>query len=61
MRFSNNAEFIRVLLHQSLEFKQILEKGENFPSRHFFDSAEWLQKISLEGNWLESEDFLKLA
>jgi DNA mismatch repair protein MutS2 len=61
MRFSNNAEFIRVLLKQNLEFRQILEKGENFPGKYFFDAGEWLQKISLVGNWLEAEDFLHLA
>ena len=51
--FSANPDFIRVLLKQNLEFRQILEKGENFPSRHFFDADEWLAKISLAGNWLE--------
>jgi DNA mismatch repair protein MutS2 len=61
MRFSNNPDFIRVLLKQNLEFRQILEKGENFPARHFFDAADWLQKISLVGNWLEAEHFLHLA
>jgi DNA mismatch repair protein MutS2 len=61
MRFSSNAEFIAVLLKQNLEFRQILEKGENFPSRHYFDGKEWLQKISLEGNWLEAEDFLNIS
>jgi len=61
IRFSSNADFIRVLLKQNLEFRQILEKGEPFPSRYFFDAHEWLQKISLEGNWLESEEFLNLA
>jgi DNA mismatch repair protein MutS2 len=61
MKFSANADFLRVLLKQNLEFKQILEKGENFPSRHFFDADEWLAKISLQGNWLEAEDFLKLS
>jgi DNA mismatch repair protein MutS2 len=61
MRFSNNPEFIRVLLKQNLEFRQILEKGENFPGKYFFDAGEWLQKISLVGNWLEAEEFLHLA
>ena len=42
MKFGSNAEFLRVLLKQNLEFRQILEKGENFPSRHFFDADEWL-------------------
>lgn len=61
IKFSANPEFIRVLLKQNLEFRQILEKGETFPSRHFFDADEWLAKISLAGNWLEAEEFLKIS
>jgi DNA mismatch repair protein MutS2 len=61
MRFSAEVDFIRILLKQSLEFLQILEKGEPFPSRYFFDPAEWIQKITLEGNWLEADEFLNLA
>jgi DNA mismatch repair protein MutS2 len=61
MRFSTNADFITVLLKQNLEFRQILEKGENFPSRHYFDGQGWLTRITLEGNWLEAEDFLHLS
>lgn len=61
MKFSVNPDFIRVLLKQNLEFRQILEKGENFPSRHFFDAQEWLGRIALPGNWLDAEDFLKLS
>lgn len=61
MRFSTNADFIRVLLKQNLEFKQILEKSENFPSRHYFDGEDWMKRISLAGNWLEAEDFLNLS
>lgn len=61
MRFSTDAEFIRLLLKQSLEFRQVLEKGEAFPSRFFFDGTEWLAKIALEGNYLEAEDFLRIA
>lgn len=61
MGFSTEADFIRTLLNQNLEFRQIIEKGESFPSRYFFDPSEWIQKISLEGNWLEAEHFLSLA
>jgi DNA mismatch repair protein MutS2 len=61
MRFSTDAEFIRILLKQSLEFRQILEKSETFPSRFYYDGNEWIAKISLEGNYLDAEDFLKLA
>lgn len=61
MRFSVDPEFIKILLRQNLEFRQILEKGENFPSQHYFDGDEWLKRISLEGNYLEADEFLKLA
>jgi DNA mismatch repair protein MutS2 len=61
MHFNTDAGFITTLLKQNLEFKQILEKGEPFPSRYFSDPTEWLQKISIEGSWLESEEFLNLA
>ena len=61
MRFSSETEFIKVLLRQNLEFRQILEKGESFPSRYFFDPSDWLKKISIEDNWLESDEFLNLA
>jgi DNA mismatch repair protein MutS2 len=61
MHFNADAGFITTLLKQNLEFKQILEKGEPFPSRYFSDPTEWLQKISIEGSWLEAEEFLNLA
>jgi len=61
MSFSSETEFIRTLLKQNVEFRQILEKGESFPSRYFFDPSEWIQKISIEGNWLEAEHFLNLG
>jgi DNA mismatch repair protein MutS2 len=61
IRFSTDADFIRILLKQSLEFRQIIEKGEAFPYRFFFDGSEWLKKIALEGNYLDAEDLLKLA
>jgi DNA mismatch repair protein MutS2 len=61
MRFGTDAEFIKILLKQNLEFRQILEKGEAFPSQYFFDAEDWLKRISLEGNYLEAEEFLKLS
>jgi DNA mismatch repair protein MutS2 len=61
MRFGTDAEFIKILLRQNLEFKQVLDKGENFPSQHFFDGDEWIKRISLEGNYLDAEEFQKLA
>lgn len=61
MRFSTDVEFIKILLKQNLEFRQILEKAETFPSQYFFDADDWLKRISLEGNYLEGAEFLKMA
>jgi len=61
MAFGADPEMIKVLLRRNLEFRLILEKGEPFPSQYFLDPAAWLDKISIEGNWLEASDFLDLA
>jgi DNA mismatch repair protein MutS2 len=61
IRFSSKADFIQTLLRQNLEFKQILEKADAFPSQHYVDATEWLLRIGMEGNWLESESFLRMA
>lgn len=59
--FLTRGDEIRELLHQNLEFKLLLEKGEEFPSRYFFDPSEWLQTISIEGLYLEEGQLLNLA
>lgn len=61
MHFLMDGEFIRTLLKQTLELRQILEKSENFPARHYYDADEWLDKIALEGNYIDAEEFLRLA
>lgn len=58
---STDFDTITSLLHQNLEFKQILEKGEAFPSNHFIDPEEILKKVSLEGNYLDEPEFLQLV
>ncbi len=61
MRFESDISVLKPLLHQNLEFRLILEKGEDFPSRYFFDASDWLKKIGLEGNYLEEAELLNLA
>ena len=61
MRFVTDSDEVRQLLKQTLEFRLILEKNENFPSRHYYDGDDWLTKIALEGNYIESEELLQLA
>lgn len=61
MTFSSDAGRIRMLLRQTLEFRFILEKSENFPSRHYHDAGDWLKKIGTEGSYIDAEEFLRLA
>jgi DNA mismatch repair protein MutS2 len=61
MKFNTDFELINTLLNQNVEFRLIIEKGETFPSKYFFDPVEWINKISLQGYWLEADEFLNLA
>lgn len=61
MAFLTDAEHIRTLLQQTLEFRSLLEKNENFPSRHYYDADDWLNRIAVEGNYLDADEFVKLA
>lgn len=61
MQFSADYEVVSTSLRQNLEFKQIFEKSENFPSSHYTDARELLRKASLEGNYLDEPEFLQLA
>lgn len=61
MQFSAAHADVSTWLKQTREFKQIFEKGENFPSAHYLDAREILKKSSLEGNYLDEPEFLQLA
>lgn len=61
LKFSTDASLVSTLLTQNLEFKQIFEKGEAFPSSHFINPAEIFKKASLEGNYLDEPEFLELV
>lgn len=61
LAFSSDAERIKTQLRQTLEFRFILEKNETFPSQHYYDGKDWLQKISLEGNYIDADQFIRLA
>jgi DNA mismatch repair protein MutS2 len=61
MQFSADYTEVLTWLEQTREFKQIFEKGENFPSNHYLDAREILKKSSVEGNYLDESEFLQLA
>lgn len=61
LQFYTDASQVVILLKQNLEFKQIFEKGENFPSNHYVNPEEIFKKVSLEGNYLDEAEFLQLV
>ena len=61
LHFLSEIRFIHPLLFQNLEAKQILDRGEELPLAVYDDPDIWFQTASIDGNFLEGEDFLKIA
>lgn len=55
IKFSDKYENIIKLLEQTEEFRQILLSGENFPGEHYYDVTAELNKITIEGTYLETD------
>ena len=53
MGFSSNFEIILTQLRQNLEFKNILEKDEEFPSIHYIDFTQYFKIVVIEDSFLE--------
>ncbi|TAF63588.1 MAG: endonuclease MutS2 [Cytophagales bacterium] len=60
MRFSDNYELIDKLTRQTAEFKYIIESGEVFPQQNYLHILPYLDKASIEGTFLEAQDFWEL-
>ncbi|MEN8122134.1 MAG: endonuclease MutS2 [Bacteroidota bacterium] len=57
---SNHFELINLNLSLTDEFLQILQSDEEFPVQHFFDLREALNKIEIEGAFLELQELFDL-
>jgi DNA mismatch repair protein MutS2 len=57
MTFSSDFLTVQSLLKQNLEFKLILEKGDQFPATHYADPDEYLKTAAVEDSFLEEEAF----
>jgi DNA mismatch repair protein MutS2 len=55
--FRSNLEDINRLLRRTHELQSILLKGDAFPFSNYFDPAEYIPVISVEGGFLEEEAF----
>lgn len=60
VNFQDDYENILTQLGETDEFCRIVREFDNFPSSHFFDLREALQKISIEGRFLEPEELFDL-
>jgi DNA mismatch repair protein MutS2 len=58
--FLTAPDLIRKFLFQNLEARQMLDQGYDLPVYAYNDPAQWFETAAIEGNFLESEDFLKI-
>lgn len=59
LQFITHFDLLHKLLKQTHEFKTILSSGSSFPSDHYHDLGDFLNKLRIEGSFLEEEDFFK--
>lgn len=57
MSFSADFTAIQTLLKQNLEFKLILEKGDEFPASNYSDPTEYFKTAAVQDSFLEEEAF----
>ncbi|MDD2382160.1 MAG: endonuclease MutS2, partial [Mariniphaga sp.] len=60
MQFQTGFELISQQLGEVNEFCRIIREVENFPSSHYYDLRKALQKIRIEGRFLEEDELFDL-
>ena len=60
MQFQTSFDTIDRLLHESEEFTHILQTEDNFPADYFFDIRSSLQRIRIEGTFLDETELFNL-
>ncbi len=60
MQFQNDFDNIAIQLGEVDEFCRIVREFDSFPSSHFYDLREALQKIRIEGRFLETSELFDL-
>src|SRR5204863_1064412 len=61
IQFESSTESITVLLARADETHRILDRGEDLPIESYDDPAPWFDTAAIEGNFLEGQDFRKIA
>jgi len=60
MRFSASFSEIDALLAQTEEYVRILAEEDAFPAGYFYDMRPVLQRIRLEGSWIDQSALFEL-
>lgn len=60
MKFSTEPTEIRERLEETQEFMSILEEEDQFPGDHFSDARPFLNKVRVEGLFLEVAEMVAL-
>jgi DNA mismatch repair protein MutS2 len=60
IRFSSRFDLLQKLLSQTEDFRQLLLFESLFPSDDYYDPADELSKIAIEGSFIETQPLLKL-
>ncbi len=60
IRYYKEKEPIRRLLEQADEFVDIIKNHDEFPTNHFYDAREYLNRIKIENTHILPEELLKL-
>ncbi|MBQ4039114.1 MAG: endonuclease MutS2, partial [Bacteroidaceae bacterium] len=60
MQFMTDFKSINCRLDEVLEFVRLLQLEQNFPSDHYFDVREPLQRIRIEGMYMGEEELFSL-
>lgn len=60
IRFSDNFEQIDKWIRQTAEFKLILQLESSFPEQNYLDVSEALSRASIEGAFLNEEEFFDI-
>ncbi|GEO04129.1 endonuclease MutS2 [Adhaeribacter aerolatus] len=60
MQYLTRYDLVQKLLHQTHEFQGLMVSGADFPTQHYFDVTEHLNRAAIEGSFLEVRAFFEI-
>ncbi|KAA5548174.1 endonuclease MutS2 [Adhaeribacter rhizoryzae] len=60
MQYLTRFDLVQKLLHQTHEFRGLMTSGADFPTQHYFDVTEHLNRAAIEGSFLDVRAFYEI-